>query len=423
MRFVLREDGTFEVNFNSDSEEGLAWHIVVTLRHQKVEQQRSPVPWWGSSRRNKLVVGCESQKDVPSTVEWMKKTYPLPCHYRVEVLKSALQKAIRFRMSNSAARIAWQLIRQDPDAFLRRWPVIVAEDAIPCVPMLRCLWLMITHSRKTEGNHRPLTKDDVHHLLYTVFRVAESRRYDVIPLSPQYQAYSIPDSAETPKDLTGCEIEFVNENLFAMLLRTPYGGMDGDVLFQRAFVGLWKDRFRQHKDEWSQFLQSTLRREDDYFHALDYEDMALSLGDNNMQEEDKFLEAVDFHCDRKHFIERLHDALPHDLQVKLTVEDLQQMIWHCRSAVYERILVSTASDATRVWEEATFEHSRVRDPASFEKYREDMERIRPIVDKISYGYWRSVLPSRKRRAPSSSRATPSSRKRRVIVAVNSGNSN
>jgi hypothetical protein len=90
-------------------------------------------------------------------------------HYYDELLKSALQKAVRRRLpwpgarvcgqrvphaqffdthdTHTAVRLAYQLLLQSPDECLRRLPVIVMEDGLahPRLPFL--VWLMIAHTK------------------------------------------------------------------------------------------------------------------------------------------------------------------------------------------------------------------------------------------------------------------------------------
>ncbi len=70
------------------------------------------------------------------------------CFLLLSVLKS-LSHLSHSRFNKTAVRVAFQLMRQDMNKFLRRMPVIIMEDAIPHPRMLTLIWLMVAHSKGT----------------------------------------------------------------------------------------------------------------------------------------------------------------------------------------------------------------------------------------------------------------------------------
>ena len=142
--------------------------------------------------------------------------------YSPELLKSALQKAVRRKWTEAAVSLASHLVSQNPTAILRRLPIIILEDSIlhPLYPNL--VWIMIAYSKGYK-----LRVDDVHLILQIVVDICEYVYHDHLFLDEP----PIPPDPEDPI-------------LRSVLLRTYYGGMPGDMRFLRHAIHIWEQRLK-----------------------------------------------------------------------------------------------------------------------------------------------------------------------------------
>ena len=130
--------------------------------------------------------------------------------YNKSLLKSNLQKAIRLSLSNEAIISAFNLIKIDFIAFIRRLIIIAIEDVgIPENLDWLC-WLMVAYPNYEINNNI------IQHLLLTVYSLCEFKNEFIQPnLSTGYTAFS-----------------WINGNLnfvSSLFIRRCFGGMNGDM--------------------------------------------------------------------------------------------------------------------------------------------------------------------------------------------------
>jgi hypothetical protein len=171
----------------------------------------------------------------------------------VPVLKSILQKSIRRRKPLPSVRVAMELCDKSLGDLLRRLPIIVLEDSTlhPDVPLL--VWLMMASSKDYDI---PLTL--MKRVFAIVYEMASCPWRD--PLTKTAAAPTADESMSTPslplsitslhdlqeKQESKPSIQLANNDtvLWAMLMRSNYGGMAGDIRMLRAYANLWNDRFQ-----------------------------------------------------------------------------------------------------------------------------------------------------------------------------------
>lgn len=144
------------------------------------------------------------------------------------VLQSNLQKAVRRREKEVILSSAWSLLANDRNSFLRRWPIIMIEDALPHPKLLSIIWLMGAVSKGYA-----LTEDDARFLMGTVVDTVYHPFRDLLTKQ------SLPSFRQW-KDY--CEVGK------AMMLRARYGGMAGDMRMCAGMASLWTERLKKDPD-------------------------------------------------------------------------------------------------------------------------------------------------------------------------------
>jgi len=282
--------------------------------------------------------------------------------YHVPLLKSALQKCVRRQKSQSAVRIAYQLIFQDINAFIRRLPVIMMEDAVlhRCFP--KVVWWMIAISKGWK-----LSWENIVELLKIVYIISESPYHDRIPSFKDDKALIEPVAHFVGFLLQEVKIhEVFRTQIGSLILRALYGGMKGDVLFLYAFAERWCERFTFTR--WSEIWEPYIRIDT----TIDIETL-LASSRFDLLDEDKISEAIDFHCFPQ-MIKDVHHVFPH-----FSHDDIKSSIWYHRSGIYTKIYICKpeqyikpqVDDYSKSVEEYRYIWNEI------EKYVED------IADKIS----------------------------------------
>jgi hypothetical protein len=178
----------------------------------------------------------------------------------VPVLKSILQKSIRRRKPLPSVRVAMELCDKSLADLLRRLSVIMLEDSSlhPDMPLL--VWLMIASSKdyniplilmkRVFGIvyemsscpwRDPLTARPVATAVRRVL-LSDERHFLLAPLSiTSFQSHFKKHLETNP-----C-IQLTNNDtmIWSILMRSNYGGMQGDVRMLHWYAALWMERFTQ----------------------------------------------------------------------------------------------------------------------------------------------------------------------------------
>ena len=158
----------------------------------------------------------------------------------VQVLQSALQKAVRRRRPAAAVRLARTLQLANWNTFIRRLPIIVIEDSTlhPALPLL--VWLMMATSK----GFRPV-QAHLDACVAIVGEVASCGAWDV-GRSEMNAAGSAPRPPPPPLASAACDALRSTQHaalVRAILARARFGGMAGDVAMLQAYARLWLARF------------------------------------------------------------------------------------------------------------------------------------------------------------------------------------
>jgi len=251
------------------------------------------------------------------------------------LLKSALQKAIRRNESDLAVRAAKSLIIKDKVQFLRRFLVIILEDAI-LHPQYHLIVEMLKRVSKKDG--KPLTISEKETLLKIVKEVAEIQWVDEWMDTGWAETNNInteiiDEELSTAKKLP----EEEQKLLWAIFYRSKIGGMSGDIMMLKFYFKKWLWRFQTN---WN---TERLKRlyENPRIKEVDWEKV------KEVDIDDIMLEAVDFHCSpllailmrKKGTIELLKKHYP---DWKGSWEDLMKgILWKQRSGVTVKVKLET----------------------------------------------------------------------------------
>lgn len=247
--------------------------------------------------------------------------------YQLSLKLSLLQKCIRRRLTESALRVTWDILRfhqQDPEAvikLLRRLPIIAVEDAILHPHLDICVFLMILCVKGW--------RLDLNQCIVVLQIVQALCEYDVPAdrlCCANNKAIQIQLAIQQQEDHQSSSL------LFALMLRATYGGMHGDMGLLFDQYQLWQSRlsnltlFLKQSTCWSRWMTETQQRQQFMQHQWQTQDWRLLPG------RDLLPCAVDFHC----------SDIEHDLLERYEIPiaeagRLKQLIWTTRSAIYNRI--------------------------------------------------------------------------------------
>lgn len=261
--------------------------------------------------------------------------------YNGSVLKSALQKAIRRKLTETAMRIACQYMLQDMENFLRRLAVIVLEDVVLHPDYAVLIWFMAAHSKGFQ-----LTRQILLVVLKMVFSLAVFPFRDVV-LKVDYTIEVNVSKALNLKDMLS------HSNVAAIMVRVAFGGMPGDKMFMVTHAHTWHERLKQEEKQ-TEFLQQPWHNMLQLYRKVCYamssdeemkwiEPCATNDGSANivsepwLRKEDMLDEAVDFHC--------VPQCLPLIAsRTKLSSESIRKAMWFHRSGINRKQLCCHETD-------------------------------------------------------------------------------
>jgi hypothetical protein len=193
------------------------------------------------------------------------------------LLKSMLQKGVRRKLLTQVMAISKELFYHHLQEFFRRLPIICLEDVLlhPGYPILT--WLMVAISK---GYSPPLYICQICFLM--IFDMTETEHRDLVPnILPQAiqlernkylqrlqvtqkqrkQLKKPYETAEQLEDIWRCletKNNGINTILASILVRSCYGGMDGDMVMLKQYAELWWYRFQGQPTYSSSSEQSTI---------------------------------------------------------------------------------------------------------------------------------------------------------------------
>lgn len=276
----------------------------------------------------------------------------MPENISVSVIKSALQKNVRRRRGDQAARCAFWLMKKSFTDFIRRLPVIILEDSVLNPQFAVVVWFMVAESK----GYTPSNKD-AHYLVNIVKQIALCKYRDPLPEFSDEDALKI--NAFGTK---GCDDLSGQKGVLcrAILCRARFGGMRGDVSMLIKYAFLWHRRFRgsdhdpippaignglsqtcSDGNQWMSLVQSVHVP----FTPLAFSDF------RNLGKKDIPLAGVDFHCIPK-IIDTAVSAYAKKVKEPInsdTPGNLKSAMWYFSSSVNHKLLLDggkTASSGT-----------------------------------------------------------------------------
>lgn len=256
-----------------------AHKINLTIRNSKYAVYSQPIYVASYHGKND---DAPSKKKAPST----------------ELLKSALQKCIRRRLTPNALAITKKLWELSPFELVRRLMIIMCEDVIITEDYGWLSWLLMAYSKKYSPSD-----DDLERILSLVHWLCKCRFREV--LSGYYVDNKIYD---LPNNLV----------LKAILIRMGYGGMSGDIKMLELFYDIWSARI------------------EDNIPPFTSERVPINTADIMFTKQSIPDEAVDFHCSNVcEYIERQTGRSP---------AEIRTLIWDHRSSINHRQYIDEAMD-------------------------------------------------------------------------------
>jgi hypothetical protein len=257
--------------------------------------------------------GIQSSEPFTTPQQITKPSLPL--------LKSNLQKCVRRKDFERAARTALAIFSFNPNELLRRLPVIMIEDCLPYPSgHSRLIWWMCAVSKGYKMSHA-----EVEQMLGILSTMCESNEYEVC----QQEDHEKIDWTA----LSAAQQTF----LWSLEIRRLYGGMKVDGRMYAFHQRLWSERFATTTGDWWNKLQN----QDAYLVDIS----TIGPITNN----DILLESIDHH---------VHSWIPRKIAERIegtSAEKIKLAIWDCRSRTNHRtpatkgVFRPTSSDTNRLF--------------------------------------------------------------------------
>lgn len=229
----------------------------------------------------------------------------------LSLCKSNLQKCIRRQEDDKAIRTALAMYNFNPNELLRRLPIIMIEDCLPC-PILfnKLVWFMCAVSKGYI-----MSRQELEDVLGGIATMCESTRYEVCNSV-------IKGSKNIDPDLSLLSVLTKEQQNFlcALEIRKAYGGMKCDEEMLTYHQNLWYNRFKTNEktDYWT-----LLNNQQEYSIDLDSVDQ--------LSKEDILLESIDYHP-----YPFLLKKIENRITPRLSIDRIRIAIWMCRSRVNKR---------------------------------------------------------------------------------------
>ncbi len=260
-----------------------------------------------------------------------KKKRKYDVDYYIPLLKSALQKAIRRKQTKIAVSIASQFLDQNPVEFLRRLVIYMLEDCY----LMPNLLIRIVYLMGIVSNNYELTDDDVNFCLDVVNTLCLSDYKDDLSLVDFdiKQIHSL--------DLSNK----MHQGIFALFVRSEYGGTDGDMNFLRSLCMRWINRVEECYEIEDELVKHT---PSDIIFPLYY------------------VEGVDFHC----YPSLMYELKKLGAHIYFTNDEFRNMMWFGQSCVNKRDWLFEDDDLINKQKEYDL---------MFEKYQPILKTIKPYL--------------------------------------------
>ena len=222
----------------------------------------------------------------------------------IPMLKSHLQKCTRRGHAVKAIQTAKHLINLDLSIFLRRWTIIILEDAMINFNYTVLIWMMVAVSK----GYMP-SKEVLDWLLAQVEATVD------YPFKVEFNEYPQRIKADSSKD---CDL------LKALNIRKEYGGMKGDSVMIQNIITTFKD-IKDFKGNWPVSMIENMS-----FHVgfIDYNNV------KPLELDEWELAAVDFHV--SDILDKWFNILSDTDKKKWTRQDLKSCMWECSGSINHR---------------------------------------------------------------------------------------
>lgn len=286
------------------------------------------------------------RKKMKSEVKKMEKPVQEEKEYDISfsLTQSLLQKAVRRNRGDIAAKALKEMLIQNENKTLRRFLIVILEDAIlhPNYGKIGTLY------RNGVGIKRRLTDEEKDMLIQTAFEVGNVPVRDIwVDEEKGYDEH--PEQLEAKKNRTensilleGFEYEIAKEILEAIRYRASAGGMYGDQIMMWNYYYLWLHRFVNH-------IWSTDRVEELYLHSDNTKNWYEITG--KLTKPDVLPEAADFHCTpqlkilmRKEYVNQLLDWYNPELageEYQKREDALGDILWRQHSSLNLKTEIDT----------------------------------------------------------------------------------
>jgi hypothetical protein len=221
----------------------------------------------------------------------------------IPMLKSHLQKCTRRGLALKAVKTAKHLMNLDLNVFLRRWTIIILEDAMINFNYTVLIWLMVAVSK----GYIP----SKHVLDWILGTVEATVNY---PFKLEYHDYLNHKNNSDDNDL-----------LKALSIRKDYGGMKGDAIMIQNIIQTFKI-MRDSKGNWPINMIDNMSFN---IHSVDYNSV------KSLELEEWELSAIDFHV--SDILEKWFNILSDTDKENWTRQDLKSCMWECSGSINHRL--------------------------------------------------------------------------------------
>jgi len=287
----------------------------------------------------------------------------------ISLIKSALQKAVRRNEIEKAVIYSKYLIEQDEHQFLRRFPIVILEDAL-----LHPKFVEVVEMLKKVGKKISLTNNDKDELIQITAQIAGIRvRDDWVDMTEGvFQNQEEIDAKDFTKlnftevvQLSKKEVDIIQ----AIKYRASIGGMKGDIVMLNNFVDLWAKRFVDKR--WSfQNLEE--------YYEVNYPYTFESV--KTLEKQDIMLEAVDFHCAPLLLILKKKIWLNNFVKQYYPNEEVEKVlkgvIWKQRSGINVKKEISSGKMKNWYGNRSSFvNNDEEKDKEMYQKLKRDIDGI------------------------------------------------